>query len=248
MKPMSLMRRFAILMAFAMVLMLFNADSDAQWDKLSPDERILSLGANGIDTTTAITATTVIPAKYKQFNGWGGLHLNQLAVDNTIEEQVAKGHIQGGFEVGDVNIEAFFDIERNKMKGIALQSQIGLIAFLDVYADEVVVVTAGGGNLFENEQVREDLGLDPQRYDEDAITPRIVAYAAADFGALQFLIKTSPQWKLEDMQAEATGSYEVEVAEKVSAEIRLSVAYDSHPVIEDMNLTRSYTVLANIEF
>ena len=228
--------------------MLFNVESDANWDKLSHTERILSLGINGIDRTTGIAVTTVIPTKYKQFNGWFGAHLNQLSIDDVIDEQLVKSHIQGGSKIGDVNIEAFLDVERNKKKGIAFQSQIGLIAFGDVYTNDTVTLTAGGGNLFENEQVREDAGLDPQRYDEDAITPRIVAYGAADFGALQFLIKTSPQWKLEDMQAEATGSYEVEVAEKVSVEIRLSVAYDSHPVIEDMNLTRSYTVLANIEF
>ena len=248
MKPMSLMRKVAFLGMFFMIFMLFNADSDAQFDKLSHDERTLSLGLSGIDTTTAIIFTGVVPTEYKSFSGWTGLHLNQLAIDNTIEEQIAKGHIQGGFNLSGVNIEAFFSAERNKMAGIDLQTQVGIIAYGDVYESDIVVLTAGGGNLFENEQVRDAAGLDEKRYDEDAVTPRSVLYGAADFGAFQFLVKTTPQWKMEDFQAELAGSYEFPVSDKVSAEIRLSFDYDSHPVTEGKELIRSYGLLANIQF
>lgn len=241
---MSLMQKYSILGVFCAILMLFNGVSDAQWDKLSPNERLLTVGFSGIDGTTAVSGTTVIPTKY----GWIGGHINQLALENTIEEQLLKGHIQSGFEVSGVNIEAFLTAERNHAKGVALQSQIGLIAFGNVHKTDALTVTVGGGNALENEQVREDLGLDPARYDEDTITPRIIAYAAADFGALQFLLRATPQWQLEDIQAEATGSYEFELGEKVSIELRASFGYDSHPVIEGETITRTYTTLANIEF
>ena len=226
----------AIIFAF-----LLAQDSFAQYDKISHNTRSLELGGSGVDDTAALNATVVIPVAGEKFTGWVGFHTNQLAVEGKIQEQIINGHLQGGTQVGEVGLKVFFTAERDKMAGVGLNTQIGIFGDYDINEN----LKVGAGNLFERE-VAEKIHVGD---DEDVtLTPRLLAFLAGEYGAWSALLKTTPQWKLEDFEATVELTYEYPVSEKVNAEVGVQLEYKSDPIIEDKNLRRSYTAQIAIEF
>ena len=229
-----------VLIAFLFTLLL-SCSAEAQYDKISHDTRLLKLGASGVDDTASLNATVVLPVASEHFTGWIGLYTNQLAVDSEVKEQIFNAHVQGGTMIDEIGLKVFFTGERDKVAGIGLNTQIGMFADYEINEH----LKAGAGNLFERE-VANILG---EGQDEDVtFTPRLLAYLAGTYKSWSALVKTTPQWKLEDFEATVELNYEYPVSERINAGVGLQFEYESAPIIEGKNIRRRYTSQVSVEF
>ena len=136
-------------------MLLFSGLAYAQFSDLVTDNPSITFSMAGQNTTQTTALTGVLPVK--KMNGWAGVYVSRQIVENEVVDEVYAGHVQGGFRIGDVGIEGFTELERNRLQDFD-RIRIGYFARPGVYEVAQGRVSGGFGNYSENAEVLEEVG------------------------------------------------------------------------------------------
>ena len=216
--------------------------SSAQFGDTPHDEGItvdLGLAGDRDSQNESITAVLPVPA----INGWLGIHGLRTVGNGEVLSEVARGHIQGGGNIGKLGLEGFIDAERNKAKGSDLSTEVGAFVRLGTHRRGNLRVSGGIGNYLENVDLREELGIE----DEGTIN-RWLGFASFDYSQLSGLLKFTPRSDFSDTQGSLELNLQIELKENISLLLRSGTEAHSDPPPGIARVQNTYGAQARIQF
>ena len=173
------MKRFFVVYAIAWLIFLFFLAQSvpAYYGDIATDKESFTLGIAGQNANQITSLTALFPIE--RANGWVGAYVSRQVADGEVISEVLNGHLQGGFDVRGVGIEAYIEATRDKWRAIDFAVEIGYFVRPGHYTWNDIIFSGGAGNYTE-------------RRDEDEAIGRDAADASTTFGWLAFV---SGKWK-----------------------------------------------------
>lgn len=220
---------------FTMMLVTFNVFG--QYADISHDERTLTLGVNSVARDTSVSATAIAPYEKDIYSGWIGAHINQVTTGDSVTSQYVNARVEGAITFESISANLFYDATRDKVQGIAFQSEVGYFI-----ANDFGSVSVGAGNFVQDTSAREDLGL----IETDPVSVRWLAYAKTNLYGISVLARVTPEIGFADFQATLEPTYVFNLKEDISLSLKAIVEYDSDPLGEADRVNTSTQLLATI--
>ena len=214
---MSYLRRYEILWCLLIVL-LFPIAGYSQFADIPSDQTAVDIGLAGDRASQSHSVTAVVPIK--GIDGWVGLYTMQTVADGDAVSELLKGHLQGGVNVGGADVQGFLDAERDKVRGTALQTQVGYFVRFAKFSLADWTVSSGAGNFIESVQAREELDVD----DGDP-TIRYLVFASAKYNNFALLAKYSPDLHFRDNQLTIEPAFSLQLATNLAFTLRARIGY-----------------------
>ena len=169
-----------------------------QYTDLNKGVRQVNIGLSGINDSSTLAITSVLPFDTGKYSGWGGAFVQQQTVDGELASQLINIYGEVGYEFSFFNINAFSGFTKDTHKGTEREVQIGGFIASPYITRRDITFRVGAGNFLENKEVREDLEL----ADADPNVTRWFFYSKAAWSWLSLTAKVTPQVDLSDFQAE----------------------------------------------
>ena len=181
------MKRFFVVYTITWLIFLFFLAQSvpAYYGDIATDRESFTLGVAGQNANQITSLTALFPIK--NANGWAGAYISRQTADGEVVSETLNGHLQGGFLVKGVGIEAYASATRDKGRMIDLAIETGYFVRPGTYTWNVdksrfigdITFSGGAGNYTE-------------RRDEDEAIGRDKTDASTTFGWLAFI---SGKWR-----------------------------------------------------
>ena len=173
------MRRFFIVYGLTLLIFLFFLvhSVPAYYGDIATDKESFTLSIAGQNANQVTSLTALFPIKGA--NGWAGAYISRQVADGTVVAETLNAHLQGGFRVRGVGVEAYIEATRDKWRMIDLAIETGYFVRPGTWTWNDITFSGGAGNYTE-------------RRDEDEAIGRDKTDASTTFGWLAFV---SGKWK-----------------------------------------------------
>ena len=138
---------------------------------IATDKESFTLGIAGQNANQITSLTALFPIE--NANGWAGAYISRQVADGEVVAETLNGHVQGGFNVRGIGIEAYASATRDKWRMIDLALETGYFIRPGTFTWNDITFSGGAGNYTE-------------RRTEDAEIGREADDASVTFGWLCF--------------------------------------------------------------
>ena len=173
------MKRFFVVYTIAWLIFLFFLAQSvpAYYGDLAADKQSFTLGIAGQNANQITSLTALFPIQ--RANGWAGAYVSRQVADSELVSETLNGHLQGGFRIRGIGVEAYIDVTRDKWRAIDFAIETGYFVRPGIFVWNDITFSGGAGNYTE-------------RRDEDEAIGRDKADASTTFGWLAFI---SGKWR-----------------------------------------------------
>ena len=230
------MKRFFVVYTIAWLIFLFFLVQSvpAYYGDIATDKESFTLGIAGQNANQITSLTALFPIK--SANGWAGAYVSRQVADGEVVSETYNGHLQGGFKVRGVGIEAYIEATRDKWRAIDFAIETGYFIRPGTWTWNDITFSGGAGNYTE-------------RRDEDEAIGRAKADASTTFGWLAFVsgqwrnvsgvLRYKPSLTFGETRLEGSLSFNHDISETVAVGITTQGVSDSAS-IADSNFHSSY--------
>ena len=143
------MKKLVLSISLIMMFMAWSAlSASAYFGDAMTGTKHFSLGVAGQGKDQTMSATALMPFKY----GWIGLHGARQTADDKIISEIGNAHLQGVYDIGAVNLEAYIEIYRDIKRDIEHAFGSGYFLRPPRVEWNGVVFSFGAGNWTERRQ------------------------------------------------------------------------------------------------
>lgn len=190
--------RFTIIFAicFLLVLFYFSQPTPAYFDGL-PDNRLsttFSLQGQASDQSSALT----IFQPLKAVNGHWGVFTQRQVGNGEVISEILAAEVQGGFDIGKVQIRGLIETERDIHRGIGFSRKFSYFAATPDLPIGEAVAQFGAGNSTENVEILETIQKGPAETSFNWLAFADVRYKNITAG-----VQFEPGLGLKSLEAEA---------------------------------------------
>ena len=173
------MKRFFVVYTIAWLIFLFFLAQSvpAYYGDIAADTESFTLGIAGQNANQITSLTALFPIQ--RANGWAGAYVSRQVADSELVSETLNGHLQGGFRIRGIGVEAYIDVTRDKWRAIDFAIETGYFVRPGIFVWNDITFSGGAGNYTE-------------RRDEDEAIGRDKADASTTFGWLAFV---SGKWR-----------------------------------------------------
>ena len=230
-------RLFSMLFPIVLAMLMLSVSPVAAfYGDIATDYPSVTLGISGQGTNHSSSLTALFPVK--RLNGWSGFYVNRQDADEKIVAETYNGHLQGGFKVGTVGIEAYIDATRDKLRAIDLSLAAGYFVRPAVITYEDIKFSFGAGNFTENRNLDDDIG----RAAADGETSfGWLAFVSGQRGNISGVLRYKPEIQFNHYMLEGSLSFSKDLDEHLALGASLLTIYDTNSAT-DKDLHTSYLV------
>ena len=232
------MRRFLVVYAVTVLIFLFFLVqvAPAFYGDIATDKRSFTLGVAGQNANQITSLTALFPVS--SVNGWAGAYVSRQVADGMVVAETLNAHLQGGFRVRGVGVEAYVDATRDKWRAIDFAIETGYFVRPGTYTWNDVTFSGGAGNYTERRDVDEGIG----REATDAQTTfGWLAFVSGKWRNISGVLRYKPSIDFEDSVIEGSLAFNHEVSDTVAVGIATQSIFDSKSVA-DRDLHTSYLI------
>lgn len=227
------MKRLLVLLC---VLCVFAVNAFGFYGDQATDRESFTLGVAGQNQNQVVSLTSLFPLK--TVNGWAGIYASRQTADEMTISETLNGHLQGGFKVGNIGIEAYIDATRDKWRAIDLALETGYFIRPGTVLVQGIKISGGLGNFTEHRDLDDEIGRDK---DDTSTTFGVVSFVSAKWKNVSGVLRYKPSLDFADEKIEASLSFNQELNDELSLSISTLSTLDSQSVT-DSDWHTSYLV------
>ena len=119
---------------------------------IATDRESFTLGVAGQNANQITSLTALFPIE--NANGWAGAYVSRQVADSEVVSETLNGHLQGGFAVRGIGIEAYIEATRDKWRMIDLAIETGYFIRPGTFTWNAITFSGGVGNYTERTGLR----------------------------------------------------------------------------------------------
>lgn len=232
------MKRFFVVYAVTWLIFLFFLAQSvpAYYGDIAADRESFTLGIAGQNANQITSLTALFPIE--SANGWAGAYVSRQVADGAVVSETLNGHLQGGFRVQGVGVEAYIDVTRDKWRMIDLAIETGYFIRPGIFVWNDITFSGGAGNYTERRDDDEAIGRDK---DDTSTTFGWLAFISGKWRNVSGVLRFKPSLTFGETRFEGSLSFNHEISQSLSVGITTQSVSDSAS-ITDSNLHTSYMV------
>ncbi len=203
---------------------------------IATDRESFTLGVAGQNANQITSLTALFPLK--NANGWAGAYVSRQVADSEVVSETLNGHLQGGFLVRGIGIEAYIEATRDKWRMIDLAIETGYFVRPGTFTAGGITFSGGVGNYTERRDLDEAIGRDKT---DASTTFGWLAFVSAKWRNVSGVLRFKPSLDFEEEVIEGSLSFNHELTETVSLGITTQATIDSQ-VEADQTAHTSYLI------
>ena len=203
---------------------------------IATDRESFTLGIAGQNANQITSLTALFPIE--NANGWAGAYVSRQVADAEVVSETLNGHLQGGFAVGGIGIEAYIEATRDKWRMIDLAIETGYFIRPGTFTWNDITFSGGAGNYTERRDADEAIGRDKT---DASTTFGWLAFVSAKWRNVSGVLRFKPSLDFEEEVIEGSLSFNHELTETVSLGITTQATIDSQ-VAADQKAHTSYLI------
>lgn len=203
---------------------------------IATDRESFTLGIAGQNTNQITSLTALFPLE--GVNGWAGTYVSRQVADGEVVSETLNGHLQGGFAVRGIGIEAYIEATRDKWRMIDLAIETGYFVRPGTFTWNDITFSGGAGNYTERRDEDEAIGRDKT---DASTTFGWLAFVSAKWRNVSGVLRFKPSLDFEEEVIEGSLSFNHELTETVSLGITTQATIDSQ-VAADQQAHTSYLI------
>lgn len=196
---------------------------------LAVDKESFTLGIAGQNANQITSLTALFPLETA--NGWAGAYLSRQTADGEVVAETVNGHLQGGFKIKDVGIEAYIDATRDKWRMIDFAIETGYFIRPGTFTWNNVVFSGGAGNYTERRDEDEEIGRDAA---DTETTFGWLAFVSGKWRNVSGVVRYKPSLDFAEERIEASLSINQPITEQ------LGVGFSTQAIVEAEDVHTSY--------
>ena len=224
-------RLFVVLIMVLSVSVAYGYYGDIATDKES-----FTLGIAGQNANQITSLTALFPIK--SANGWAGTYVSRQVADGEVVSETINGHLQGGFRVRGVGVEAYISATRDKWRMIDLAIETGYFVRPGTWTWNDITFSGGAGNYTERRDEDEAIGRDAK---DAATTFGWLAFVSGKWKNVSGVVRFKPSIDFEETRFEGSLAFNHELSDTTAIGITTQSVLDSQS-IADRDLHTSYLV------
>ena len=229
-------KRYGTLYGVVVLIFLFFLiqSSPAFYGDIATDRESFTLGVAGQNANQVTSLTAITPIK--NINGWAGGYLSRQVADGEVVAETYNAHIQGGFMVRSVGVEAYAEATRDKWRMIDLALETGYFIRPGTFTWNDVRFSGGAGNYTERRDVDEGIGRDAA---DASTTFGWLAFVSGKYKNISGVVRYKPSLDFADTRVESSVSFNHDLSDTLALGFALQNILDSQSVA-DSDLHTSY--------
>lgn len=225
-----MIKRYAILYSVALLIFVFFLTMTAQgyYGDVATDRESFTLGIAGQNGNQVTSLTALFPIE--QANGWAGAYVSRQVADEMVVSEVINGHIQGGFDIKGVGIEAYAAATRDKWRAIDLAIETGYFIRPGIFLWGDITFSGGAGNYTERRTEDHEIG----READDAETSfGWLAFVSAKYKNISAVVRFKPEITFEHTTIEASATFNQDIADNLAFTATLQAISDGQALTDE---------------
>ena len=194
---------------------------------IAADKESFTLGIAGQNANQITSLTALFPLS--RVNGWAGAYVSRQVADGEVVAETVNGHVQGGFAVRDVGIEAYIEATRDKWRMIDLAIETGYFIRPGTFTWNDIAFSGGAGNYTERRAEDEEIGRDAA---DASVTFGWLAFVSAKWRNISGVVRFKPSIDFVDTRIESSLSFNHEISETAALGFTTQSVLDSQSVVE----------------
>ena len=203
---------------------------------IATDKESFTLGIAGQNANQITSLTALFPIEGA--NGWAGAYVSRQTADGMVVAETINGHLQGGFKIRNVGIEAYIEATRDKWRAIDLAIETGYFIRPGTWTWNDVRFSGGAGNYTERRDEDEAIGRDAK---DASVTFGWLAFVSGKWRNVSGVVRFKPSIDFADTLFEGSLAFNHEISETVSLGITTLGIFDSRSIAES-DLHTSYLI------
>ena len=203
---------------------------------IATDRESFTLGIAGQNANQITSLTALFPIE--NANGWAGAYVSRQVADGMVVSETLNGHLQGGFAVRGVGVEAYIEATRDKWRMIDLAIETGYFIRPGTFTWNAITFSGGAGNYTERRDADEAIGRDKT---DASTTFGWLAFVSAKWRNVSGVLRFKPSLDFEEEVIAGSLSFNHELTETVSLGITTQATIDSQ-VEADQKAHTSYLI------
>ena len=214
------------------VFLFFLAKSvSAYYGDIATDKESFTLGIAGQNANQITSLTALFPIE--NANGWAGAYVSRQVADGEVISETLNGHLQGGFRVQGIGVEAYIEATRDKWRAIDFAIETGYFVRPGHYTWNDITFSGGAGNYTERREEDEAIGRDKA---DASTTFGWLAFVSGKWKNVSGVLRYKPSIDFAESTVEGSLSFNHELSETVSLGITTQSVFDSKSIAEsDIN-------------
>ena len=221
---------------FVLLLSVYLSISVAHgfYGDIATDKESFTLSIAGQNANQVTSLTALFPIEGA--NGWAGAYISRQVADGTVVAETLNAHLQGGFKIKSVGVEAYIEATRDKWRMIDLAIETGYFVRPGTWTWNDITFSGGAGNYTERRDEDEAIGRDKA---DASVTFGWLAFVSGKWRNVSSVLRFKPSINFEDTRIEGSLAFNHEISETVTVGITTQSVLDSQSVAES-DLHTSY--------
>ena len=200
------MKRLFVTLALVLGLAV---SSYGYYGDIATDKESFTLGIAGQNANQITSLTALFPLE--NANGWAGTYVSRQVADGEVVAETINGHLQGGFKIRKVGIEAYIDATRDKWRMIDLAIETGYFVRPGTFTWNDITFSGGAGNYTERRDEDEEIGRDAA---DAETTFGWLAFVSAKWRNVSGVVRFKPSLDFAETRIEGSMSVNHELTEQ----------------------------------
>ena len=220
---------------FAVLLSVLLSVSMAYgfYGDIATDRESFTLSVAGQNTNQITSLTALFPLK--RINGWGGAYLSRQTADGMVVSETANAHIQGGFKVRNIGIEAYSSATRDKWRAIDFALETGYFIRPGTFTWNDITFSGGAGNYTERRDTDEEIGRDKN---DISTTFGWVMFVSGKWKNVSGVVRYKPSLDFAEERIEASAS----INQPLTDQLGIGFTTQATAEAEDVHTSYLFTV------
>ena len=220
---------FVVLLSVLLSSAICGHFAHGYYGDIATDKESFTLGIAGQNTNQITSLTALFPID--NANGWAGTYISRQVADGEVVSETYNGHIQGGFKVRGVGIEAYIEGTRDKWRMIDLALETGYFVRPGTFTWNNITFSGGAGNYTERRDEDEEIGRDVT---EASTTFGWLAFISAKWKNVSGVVRYKPSLDFAEERIESSLSINHEITNQ------LGIGFTTQAVVEAEDVHTSY--------
>ena len=147
-----------VAVAIAILTLVYTKQASAYYGDIATDKESFTLGIAGQNANQVTSLTALFPIE--SANGWAGAYVSRQVADGAVVSETLNAHLQGGFRIRSVGIEAYIEATRDKWRMIDFAIETGYFIRPGTWTWNDITFSGGAGNYTERRDEDEAIGRD----------------------------------------------------------------------------------------
>ena len=226
-------RLFVVTLGMLLSIAVFGHFAHGYYGDIATDKESFTLGIAGQNSNQITSLTALFPIQ--NANGWAGAYVSRQVADGEVVAETLNGHLQGGFKIKDVGIEAYIEATRDKWRAIDLAIETGYFIRPGTFTWNNIRFSGGAGNYTERRTEDAEIGRDAA---DPSTTFGWLAFVSAKWKNVSSVVRYKPSLDFAEERIEASVSINQPITDEIA------VGFSTQATVEAEDVHTSYLLQA----